>query len=50
MACMEHECLRCHTVWFDNCVSGQCHQCGSIDVANLFDEKPLWEEPWNSDD
>ena len=39
MSCMEHECERCHKVWFDNKTGGDCPDCGSSEVYNIFDEE-----------
>jgi len=38
MACMEHECCECGTIWFDNKRYGTCPKCGSSSVSDTFDE------------
>jgi hypothetical protein len=37
-ACLEHTCLGCQFVWFDNNVSKTCPMCGSKSTQTLFDE------------
>lgn len=38
MACLEHECLTCRRVWFDNSHASHCPDCGSSDVYTTYDE------------
>lgn len=56
MACMEHECSSCGTVWFDN-GPGVCPKCGSQDIVSHFDEMDdhynlpdLWNEDENQEE
>lgn len=44
MACMEHNCLNCNNIWFNNAKSGNCPECGSDDTRSYFDEEPQWEK------
>lgn len=37
-ACLEHCCLECKHVWFDNDVRKTCPICGSRKSATIFDE------------
>jgi predicted nucleic acid-binding Zn-ribbon protein len=38
MACLEHKCLKCGEVWFDNSVARRCQGCGSNHTVMCFDE------------
>lgn len=38
MACMEHTCVNCGNVWFDNKRHGDCDKCGG-DAIHQFDEQ-----------
>lgn len=51
MACMEHYCIDCEKIDFDNKFWEVCPNCGSTNVSNDFDESPdsfdtnFYEEP-----
>lgn len=38
MACMEHECLQCGYIWFNNTYNSSCPECGSRIALHYFDE------------
>ncbi len=56
MACLEHECNRCLTLWFSNRQDEPCPECGGFDFHTTFDETPDHDdyddgdEPWDGED
>jgi len=38
MACMEHVCDDCGSVWIDNQTNGSCPKCKSTNVGHYYDE------------
>jgi len=48
MACMEHNCLKCDHVWFNNRAYDYCSKCGSMQVSHHWDE--VEDEPEEEDD
>ena len=39
MACMDHYCKDCQTVWMDNKRSGICPKCKSTRIVSFWDEE-----------
>ena len=37
-ACMDHVCVKCNHMWFDNKSHGVCPKCGSTETVDTFDE------------
>ena len=56
MACLDHSCLDCKHVWFDNRPSKTCPNCASRNTVMNFDELPdlpddqYYQEDFDSDD
>lgn len=56
MACLEHECHGCGTLWHSNRTNESCPECGGNDYSTVFDEVPDYdygdrdEEAWDGRD